>query len=72
MTDTELRKTLSKLAHDIRGPVHSAQLNLEAAQMLAARLSGKDGNRLSTHLQIVQTELARLQRLVAGFGAKSR
>lgn len=68
MSDSELKK----FAHDIRGPVHTAKLNLEAAQMLASRVSGKDGERLAKHLQIIQTELGKLQDVVAGFSVKLR
>lgn len=72
MADSEMKETLSKLAHDIRGPIHTAKLNLDAAQMLAARVRGKNGERLATHLQIVQSELAKLSKLVVDFSAKLR
>lgn len=66
MTDSDLRK----FAHDIRGPVHSAKLNLEAARTLAARVSGKDAERLTRHLHIIQTELDKLEEVVTAFGKK--
>jgi len=66
MTDSELRK----FAHDIRGPVHSAKLNLEAARMLAGRVGGKDGERLRKHLQFIQAELDKLEAVVSGFSKK--
>lgn len=66
MTDADLKK----FAHDVRGPVHSAKLNLEAAQMLAGRISGKDGERLARHLQIIQAELDKLETVVSGFSKK--
>jgi len=61
-------EVLRKLAHDIRGPVHSAKLNLEAARSLAARLGGKEGERLLKHLEIIQTELDKLQHTVTASG----
>lgn len=66
MTESELKK----FAHDIRGPVHTAKLNLEAASMLASRLGGKDSERLGMHLQIIRTELNRLEEVVANFSKK--
>jgi hypothetical protein len=66
MTDSDLRK----FAHDIRGPIHSSKLNLDAARMLASRVSGKDAERLAKHLQIIQSELNKLEEVVAAFGKK--
>lgn len=66
MNSTDLRK----FAHDIRGPVHSAKLNLEAARMLAARAGGKEAERLTKHLQIIQSELDKLDDVVAAFSKK--
>jgi len=66
MTESDLRK----FAHDIRGPVHAAKLNLEAAGMLASRLGGKDSERMGKHLQIIQAELDKLEEAVARFSKK--
>jgi len=66
MTDSDLRK----FAHDIRGPVHSAKLNLEAARTLAARAAGNDSQRLEKHLQFIQDELDKLEKTVAAFSKK--
>jgi len=66
MTDSDLRK----FAHDIRGPVHSARLNLDAARTLAKRASGKDSERLGRHLLIIQDELDKLEKTVAAFSKK--
>lgn len=66
MTDSDLRK----FAHDIRGPVHSAKLNLEMAETLAARGADADPKRLRKHLQIIKEELDKLEKNVAAFGKK--
>lgn len=56
---------LQKLAHDLRNPVHSALLNLEAAQMLAAKWQDPKGQRLARHLGIIAADLQKLKTLVA-------
>lgn len=61
---------LRKFAHDIRGQVHNAKLNLEAAHSLSSRRSGKDAERLTKHLQIIQTELDKLEEIVVTFSKK--
>ncbi len=69
MPKSDLQKQLDKLAHDLRNPVHTAQLNVEAAQMLAAKWQDANAERLRKHLGIVATELERLKNMVAE-GAK--
>ncbi len=66
MTESDLRK----FAHDIRGPVHSAKLNLEVARSLVARGAEVDFKRLEKCLQIIQEELNKLERNVTAFGKK--
>ena len=56
---------LQKFAHDVKNPVHSALLNLEAAQMLAAKWQDPNGQRLDRHLNIIATELEKLKAIVA-------
>jgi hypothetical protein len=70
MTASDLKKLLDKLAHDLRGPVHTAKLNLEAAQMLAQKNSGAQPDRLLKHLSLVAGELKKLQDRVDDFAAQ--
>jgi signal transduction histidine kinase len=58
------RTILVKLAHDLRNPVNTAQLNLEAAEMIAAKLTEAKAQRLATHLRIVAGELQKLKECV--------
>jgi hypothetical protein len=37
MTTSDLKNRLDQLAHDLRGPMHTAKLNLEAAEILAQK-----------------------------------
>ncbi|MDZ7269669.1 MAG: hypothetical protein ONB48_20485 [candidate division KSB1 bacterium] len=60
----DARKILSKLAHDLRNRVNTAQLNLEAAGLLAGKLTGPQAERLQQHLRIVADELSKLQAAV--------
>ncbi|MGH7491728.1 MAG: hypothetical protein ACREOO_04980 [bacterium] len=62
---SDIQKQLDKLAHDLPNPVHAAQLNLQAAQMLAAKWPDANGQRLSKHLSLISTELEHLKRMVA-------
>ena len=65
MPKPDLQKQLDALAHDLRNPVHTAQLNLEAAQTLAAKWQDANAQRLSKHLGFVAAELEKLKKLVA-------
>jgi signal transduction histidine kinase len=65
MPKPDFTKLLDKLAHDLRNPVHSAQLNLQAAQMLAAKWQDANGQRLGKHLSIIAAELENLKKMVA-------
>ncbi len=65
MPKTDLQKQLGQLAHDLNNPVHSAQLNLHAAQMLAARWQDPNARRLSKHLNLIASELEKLKKMVA-------
>ena len=56
---------LSALRHDLRGRVHTAILNLEAAQTLAAKWEGANAQRLYKHLDIIADELKKMEKLVA-------
>lgn len=60
----DARKVLAKLAHDLRNRVNTAQLNLEAAELIAGRLTGTEADRLLRHLRIVAGELSKLQAAV--------
>ena len=44
--------------------MHSAQLNLEAAKTLAAKVQDQQAERLRKHLSIVTAELHRLKEMV--------
>jgi hypothetical protein len=70
MSTSDLKKLLDKLAHDIRGRVHNARLNLEAAQMLAKKDGGPQPERLLKHLSLIAGELEKLQNQVTDFTAK--
>lgn len=70
MTTSELKKYLDKLAHDLRGPVHTAKLNLEAAQILAEKNGGPQQERLRKHLALIAGELEKLQNRVEDFAAQ--
>ena len=65
MSNPDLRQQLGKLAHDLHNPVHTAQLNLEAAAMLAAQWQDANGQRLQKHLGIIAAELEKLKNIVA-------
>jgi signal transduction histidine kinase len=67
MPTAEFKKHLDKLAHDLRGPIHTAKLNLEAAQMLAQKIGGPSPERLLKHLSLVASELEKLQDQVKKF-----
>jgi hypothetical protein len=67
MPSSDLKKLLDKLAHDIRGRVHNARLNLEAAQMLAKKDGGPQQERLLKHLSLISGELEKLQEQVKDF-----
>ncbi|MDZ7363750.1 MAG: hypothetical protein ONB46_23990 [candidate division KSB1 bacterium] len=69
MTTSDLKKLLEKLAHDLRGPIHTARLNLEAAQMLAQKNAGPQQERLLKHLALVANELDKVQNQVVDFTA---
>ncbi|KAA0224945.1 hypothetical protein EDS67_22265 [candidate division KSB1 bacterium] len=58
------RAVLAKLAHDLRNPVNTAQLNLEAAEMLAAKSKDANAQRLAKHLRIAASEMQKLKELV--------
>ncbi len=60
----DVRKVFAKLAHDLRNRVNTAQLNLEAAELIAGRLPGTEAERLLRHLRIVAGELSKLQAAV--------
>jgi len=64
MSKTELAAYLDKLAHDLRNPVHTAQLNLEAAQAVAAKWPEAQAQRLHRHLEVVAAELQKLKTMV--------
>jgi signal transduction histidine kinase len=70
MTTSGLKKRLGKFAHDLRGPIHTAKLNLEAAQMLAQKTGDPIQERLSKHLAIINSELEKLQDQVKSFISK--
>jgi signal transduction histidine kinase len=70
MLPSDLKKSLDKLAHDLRGPIHTAKLNLEAAQMLAQKTGGPHQERLSKHLSLIADELEKLLDQVEDFNAK--
>ncbi len=70
MSTSDLKKLLDKLAHDVRGPIHNAKLNLEAAQMLAQKDGGPLQERLLKHLSLIASELEKLQNQVTDFAAK--
>jgi len=70
MITSDLKKLLDKLAHDLRGPMHTAKLNLEAAQMLAQKNGGPQQDRLLKHLSLVAGELEKLQDRVEDFTAQ--
>ncbi|MDZ7290033.1 MAG: hypothetical protein ONB44_13695 [candidate division KSB1 bacterium] len=70
MNTPDLKKLLDKLAHDLRGPIHTAKLNLEAAQMLAKKSAGPQQERLLKHLSLVTDELEKLENQVKDFITK--
>jgi signal transduction histidine kinase len=70
MTTSDLKKLVDKLAHDLRGPIHAAKLNLEAAQMLAQKNGGSQQDRLLKHLALIASELENLQNQVQDFTAQ--
>ncbi|GEM_PF-2314868 len=70
MTTSDLKKRLDKLAHDLRGPVHTAKLNLEAAEILAQKNGGPQQERLLKHLTLIVSELEKLQDRVEDFAAQ--
>jgi len=70
MTTADLKKRLDKLAHDLRGPMHTAKLNLEAAEILAQKTGGPQQERLLKHLTLIASELEKLQDRVEDFAAQ--
>ncbi len=70
MPPSDLKRLLDKLAHDLRGPIHNAKLNLEAAQMLAQKSDGPHQERLLKHLALIAGELEKLQDRVEDVAAK--
>ena len=70
MTTSDLKKRLDKLAHDLRGPMHTAKLNLEAAEILAQKNGGPQQERLLKHLALIASELEKLQDRVEDFTAQ--
>jgi len=67
MTTSDLKNRLDKLAHDLRGPMHTAKLNLEAAEILAQKNGGPQQERLLKHLALIAGELEKLQDRVEDF-----
>jgi signal transduction histidine kinase len=70
MTPADLKKLTDKLAHDLRGPMHTAKLNLEAAEILAQKNGGPQQERLLKHLALIAGELEKLQDRVEDFAAQ--
>jgi hypothetical protein len=70
MPSSDLQKLFDKLAHGLRGPIHNAKLNLEAAQMLAKKDGGPQSERLLKHLSLIAGELEKLQNQVTDFTTK--
>lgn len=70
MNNSDFKKLLDKFAHDIRGPIHTAKLNLEAAQTLAQKNGGPQQDRLLKHLALIANELEKLQNQVKNFTAQ--
>jgi hypothetical protein len=70
MNTSDIKKLLDRLAHDLRGPIHTAKLNLEAAQMLAQRTGGPQQERLLKHLVLIANELEKVQNQVVAFTAQ--
>jgi len=67
---SDLKKNLDKFAHDLRGPIHAAKLNLEAAQMLAEKNGGPQKERLLKHLALIAKELEKVQDQIKDFTAQ--
>ena len=70
MTTSDLKKLTDKLAHDLRGPMHTAKLNLEAAEIFAQKNGGPQQERLLKHLALIAGELEKLQDRVEDFAAQ--
>ncbi len=70
MNTSDFKKLLDKFSHDVRGPIHTAKLNLEAAQTLAQKNGGPQQERLLKHLALITNELEKLQKQVKDFTAK--
>jgi hypothetical protein len=70
MNTSDLKKLSDKLAHDLRGPIHSAKLNLEAAQALAKKSGGSQTDRLLKHLELIANEMEKLQNQIKDFTAQ--
>lgn len=70
MATPDLKKALDKLAHDLRGPIHTAKLNLEVAEILAKKNGGPQQERLLKHLALIAGEFEKLQDRVEAFTAQ--
>lgn len=70
MNTADLKKALAKLTHDLRGPIHTAKLNLEVAEILAQKNGGAQPERLLKHLALIAGELEKLQDRIEEFTAQ--
>jgi len=64
MAKAAANEALRKLAHDLRSVMNNVNLNLVAAQRLAARSTDERAEALREHLNAVASELNRLKQTV--------
>lgn len=65
MDDDELREFLEIFAHKMRNPAHAAMINLDVAKNKIKKIT--DDKALARHLEIVETELKKLNKLTEKF-----
>ena len=70
MSTADLKKLLAEFAHEIRGRIHNAKLNLEAAQMLVKKDGGAQRENLLKCLTFIDGDLEKLQDQIKDFTSK--
>ena len=58
------KERIRKLLHDVRASHHAAKLNAEAGHILVSKLSGDTAARLRKHLQLLNSDLDKLEQQV--------
>ena len=57
-------KILQALRHDLRAAIHTANLNFEAAQTLAGKIKDANAPRLRKHLELIKTNIEKIEDIV--------